>query len=146
MAKRKATAEWKGGLQDGGGTFAVESDVVSGSYSVKSRFTDDGEGGATNPEELVAAAHASCFSMQFAALLEAAGHKAESVETEANVQILKEGEGFAIKRITLTTVGRVPGVDEATFQEVGRQAKEICPISKALGAVDEIALEATLAG
>ena len=144
MATRKATAEWKGGLQDGDGTFAVASDVVSGRYSFTSRFTDDGEGGATNPEELVAAAHASCFSMQFAALLELAGHKAESVQTEAEVQLLKEGEGFAVKRIRLRTVGRVPGVDEATFQDVGRQAKEICPISKALGAVDTIELEATL--
>jgi osmotically inducible protein OsmC len=146
MATRKATAEWKGGFQDGGGTFEVESDVVSGRYSATSRFTDEGEGGATNPEELVAAAHASCFYMQFAALLELAGHKAESVQTEAEVQILKEGEGFAIKKITLRTVGRVPGVDEATFQDVGRQAKEICPISKALGAVDTIELEASLAG
>jgi osmotically inducible protein OsmC len=146
MATRKATAEWKGGFQDGGGTFEVESDVVSGRYSATSRFTDEGEGGATNPEELVAAAHASCFSMQFAALLELAGHKAESVQTEAEVQILKEGEGFAIKKITLRTVGRVPGVDEATFQDVGRQAKEICPISKALGAVDTIELEASLTG
>jgi osmotically inducible protein OsmC len=145
MATRKATAEWKGGLQDGGGTFQVESDVVSGRYSVTSRFTDDGEGGATNPEELIAAAHASCFSMQFAALLELAGHKAESVDTEASVQILKEGEGFAIKKITLTTVGRVPGVDEATFQDIGRQAKEICPVSKALGAVETIELDASLA-
>jgi lipoyl-dependent peroxiredoxin len=144
MATRKATAEWKGGLQDGDGTFAVASDVVSGRYSFTSRFTDDGEGGATNPEELVAAAHASCFSMQFAALLELAGHKAESVETEAEVQLLKEGEGFAIKRIRLRSVGRVPGVDEATFQDVGRQAKEICPISQALGAVETIELEATL--
>jgi lipoyl-dependent peroxiredoxin len=144
MATRKAHAEWKAGLQDGGGTFDVESGVVGGRYSFTSRFTDEGEGGATNPEELVAAAHASCFSMQFAALLELAGHKAESVETEAAVQILKEGEGFAIKRIRLRTVGRVPGVDEATFQDVGRQAKETCPISKALGAVETIELEATL--
>ena len=120
--------------------------MVSGRYSVTSRFTDDGEGGATNPEELVAAAHASCFSMQFAALLELAGHKAESVQTEAEVQILKEGEGFAIKKITLRTVGRVPGVDEAPFQDLGRQAREICPISKALGAVDTLELEASLAG
>ena len=146
MATRKATAEWKAGLQDGGGTFDGESGAIGGRYSFTSRFTDEGEGGATNPEELVAAAHASCFSMQFAALLELAGHKAESVETEASVQILKEGEGFAIKRITLTTVGRVPGVDQATFEDIGRQAKEICPVSKALGAVPEIELNASLAG
>ena len=144
MATRKATAEWKGGLQDGGGTFAVESDVVSGSYSVKSRFTDDGEGGATNPEELVAAAHASCFSMQFAALLELAGHKAESVETEAEVQILKEGEGFAIKKIELTTSARVPGIEEDAFQQAVQAAKDNCPVSVALGAVPSISVNATL--
>ena len=144
MATRKAHAEWKAGLQDGGGTFEGESGVIGGRYSFTSRFTDEGEGGATNPEELVAAAHASCFSMQFAALLELAGHKAESVETEAAVQILKEGEGFAVKKITLTTVGRVAGIDDATFQDIGRQAKEVCPISKALGAVDTIELRATL--
>jgi len=144
MAIRKATAEWKGGLQDGDGTFDVHSGVVGGSYSVKSRFTDDGEGGATNPEELVAAAHAACYSMQFSAMLEAAGHTPESVRTEAEVQILKEGEGFEIKRITLTTVGRVPGADDATFQDIARQAGEICPLSKALAAVETIEVEATL--
>ena len=145
MANRKATAEWKAGLQDGRGTFESESGVISGRYSFTSRFTDEGERGATNPEELIAAAHAACFSMQFAAMLELAGHKAESVETEATVQVLKEGEGFAVKRITLRTVGRVAGIDDATFQDLGRQAKEICPISKALGAVETIELEASLA-
>ena len=144
MPTRKATAEWQGGLQGGAGTFDGESGAVGGRYSFTSRFTDEGEGGATNPEELVAAAHAACFSMQFSAMLEAAGHTPDSVRTEAAVHILKEGEGFAIKRIVLTTVGRVPGADDATFQDLARQAKEICPISTALGAVDAIELEATL--
>ena len=125
-------------------TFGGESGVIGGRYSFTSRFTDEGEGGATNPEELVAAAHAACFSMQFSGLLEAAGHTAESVRTEAKLQILKEGEGFAVKKITLTTVARVPGVDEAAFQDIGRQAKEICPISKALAAVETIEVDATL--
>jgi osmotically inducible protein OsmC len=146
MATRKATAEWKGGLEGGDGTFDVASGVVGGRYSVRSRFTEEGEGGATNPEELVAAAHASCYSMQFSAMLEAAGHTPDSVRTEAEVQILKEGEGFAIKRITLRTVGRVPGADDATFQDLARQAKAICPVSKALGAVETIEVEATLEG
>ena len=145
MATRTASAEWKGGLRDGAGSFDGESGAVGGRYSFTSRFTDEGEGGgATNPEELVAAAHAACFSMQFSGLLEAAGHTAESVRTEAKVQVLKEGEGFAVKKITLTSVARVPGVDEATFQDLGRQAKEICPISKALAAVETIELDATL--
>ena len=144
MATRTATAEWKGGLQDGDGSFEGESGAIGGRYSFTSRFTDAGEGGATNPEELVAAAHAACFSMQFSALLEAEGHTPESVGTEARVQILKDGDGFTVKKITLTSVGRVPGVDDATFQDIGRQAMETCPISKALGAVDTIELEATL--
>ena len=144
MATRKASAEWKGGLQDGAGSFEGESGAIGGRYSFTSRFTDEGEGGATNPEELVAAAHAACYSMQFSAMLEAAGHTPESVRTEARVQILKEGEGFAVKKITLVTTGRVPGADDATFQDLARQAKEICPISKALGAVQTIDLEATL--
>ena len=146
MPTRKATAEWQGGLQGGGGTFDVESGAAGGRYSFTSRFTDEGEGGATNPEELVAAAHAACYSMQFSALLEAAGHTPDSVRTEAQVDILPEGEGFAIKKITLTTVGRVPGADDATFQDIARQAKETCPISKALGAVESIELDATLEG
>jgi osmotically inducible protein OsmC len=146
MPTRKATAEWQGGLQDGGGTFDVESGAAGGRYSFASRFTDEGEGGATNPEELVAAAHAACYSMQFSALLEAAGHTPDSVRTEAQVDILPEGEGFAVKKILLTTVGRVPGADDATFQDIARQAKDTCPISKALGAVETIELEATLEG
>ena len=146
MAIRKATAEWRGGLQTGDGDFKAESGAVGGRYSVKSRFTDEGEGGATNPEELVAAAHAACYSMQFSAMLEAAGHTPDSVRTEAQVQILKDGEGFAIKKITLVTTGRVPGADDATFQDIARQAKEICPLSKALAAVETIELQATLEG
>jgi osmotically inducible protein OsmC len=146
MPTSKATAEWQGGLKGGEGTFDGESGSVGGRYSFTSRFTDEGEGGATNPEELVAAAHAACYSMQFSAMLEAAGHTPDSVRTEAQVHILPDGDGFAVKRIALTTVGRVPGADDATFQDVARQAKEICPISKALGAVETIDLEATLEG
>ena len=143
MAFRNATAEWKGDLESGSGSFEGSSGKLRGDYSAGSRF---GDSGGTNPEELVAAAHASCFSMALSLVLSQGGNPPDSIRTEARVQLLKEGEGFAIKRITLRSTGRVPGVDDATFQDIGRQAKEVCPISKALGAVDEIALEATLAG
>ena len=141
MAIRTATAEWKRGLRDGEGAFGSASGALDGAYSFQSRFE---EGGGTNPEELVAAAHASCFSMFLAGVLEGDGNAPESVRTEAKLQILKDGEGFAVKKITLTTVGRVSGVDDATFQDIARQAKEGCPISKALAAVETIELDATL--
>jgi osmotically inducible protein OsmC len=141
MAIRTATAEWKGDLPTGGGTFSAASGYFDGNYSAKSRFE---ENGATNPEELVAAAHASCFSMALSLILSEGGNVPESVRTEAKVQILKEGEGFAIKRIDLSTVGRVPGIDDAGFQKAAQLAKEGCPISKALAAVPEINVDATL--
>jgi osmotically inducible protein OsmC len=141
MAIRTATAEWKGDLPSGNGTFSGASGQLGGSYSFESRFTDSG---GTNPEELVAAAQAACYSMQLAAMLGQAGTTADSVSTDAKVQILKQGEGFAITKIDLVTVGRVPGIDDAGFQETARAAKEACLISNALGAVPEINLEARL--
>jgi len=143
MAIRTASAEWKGDLPSGEGTFGSASGGVGGEYSFESRFTDSG---GTNPEELVAAAHASCFSMFLAGVLANDGNPPDSVRTEAKLQILKDGEGFTVTRIDLATVGRVPGVDEAGFQRAAQVAKEQCPISKALAAVAEINLEATLAG
>jgi lipoyl-dependent peroxiredoxin len=143
MAIRTAAAEWKGDLPSGSGTFEGSSGAISGEYSFKSRFED---GGGTNPEELVAAAHASCFSMFLSGVLSEGGNAPDSIRTQADVQILKDGEGFAIKKIELATVGRVPGIDEAAFQEAARTAKENCPISKALGAVPEITLDARLEG
>ncbi|HZB76882.1 MAG TPA: OsmC family peroxiredoxin [Solirubrobacteraceae bacterium] len=141
MATRSATAEWKGGLREGDGSFDTASGAVGGKYSFESRFTEEG---GTNPEELIAAAQAGCYSMQLAAMLEAGGQTPESVRTEAKVQILKEGDGFAIKKIAMTTVARVPGIDDAAFQETVRQAKEACLISQALGAVETITVDATL--
>jgi lipoyl-dependent peroxiredoxin len=141
MAIRTATAEWKGDLPSGNGTFSSASGQLGGSYSFESRFTDSG---GTNPEELVAAAQAACYSMQLAAMLAQAGTTADSVSTDAKVQILKQGEGFAITKIDLVTVGRVPGIDDAGFQQTARAAKEACLISKALGAVPEINLDARL--
>jgi osmotically inducible protein OsmC len=141
MAIRSASAEWKGDLRSGTGSFSGASGELGGAYSFESRFTDSG---GTNPEELVAAAQAACYSMQFAAMLAQGGTTADSVSTEARVQILKQGEGFAITKIDLVTVGRVPGIEEAAFQETARAAKAACLISQALGAVPEINLEARL--
>jgi lipoyl-dependent peroxiredoxin len=141
MAIRTANAEWKGDLPSGTGTFGGASGQLGGNYSFESRFTDSG---GTNPEELVAAAQASCYSMQLAHMLAEGGTKAESVRTDAKVQILKQPEGFGITRIELVTVARVPGIDEAGFQETAQAAKEACLISKALGAVPEMTLDATL--
>ncbi len=141
MAIRTANAEWQGGVQDGKGTVASASGALDGQYSYSSRFE---EGTGTTPEELIAAAHASCFSMALSFDLANAGHVVDSVRTEAKVHLLKDGDGFAIKRITLTTVGRVPGIDAATFQAAAEGAKAGCPISKALAAVETIELEATL--
>ena len=141
MAIRTGSAEWKGDLRGGTGTFSSASGHLGGNYSFQSRFE---EVGGTNPEELIAAAHASCFSMSLALILSQGGTTPDSIKTEAKVQILKDGEGFAVKKIDLVTVGRVPGADDAAFQQAAEAAKENCPISKALAAVPEINLEASL--
>ncbi len=110
MAIRTAEAEWQGDLTGGKGTFSGGSGFLSGNYSFKSRFPEDTEGG-TNPEELIGAAQACCYSMQLSAMLANDGHTPESVRTEARVQILKQGDGFGITRLEIVTVGRVPGLD-----------------------------------
>ena len=140
MPKRDGNAVWNGGLTDGNGTIKVGDALFEGQYSFSSRF-EEGEG--TNPEELIAAAHAGCYSMAFSAQLEAAGFTPNSVETTASVWIEKGDEGFSITRILLSTKGDVPGIDDSKFQEVAKAAKEGCPVSRALSAVD-ISLEATL--
>ena len=141
MAIRTATAEWQGDLPSGNGTFSGASGELEGAYSFESRFTDSG---GTNPEELIAAAQASCYSMQLAHMLAEGGTKAESVRTDAKVQILKQDEGFAITRIDLVTVARVPGIDDAGLQETAKAAKAACLVSQALGAVPEITLDVAL--
>ncbi len=141
MAIRTATAEWKGDLAGGGGTFKSASGVIEGAYSFGTRFEEEP---GTNPEELIAAAHASCFSMALSLILSNGGNVPDSIRTEARVQLLKQGEGFGITRIELATVGRVPGIDEAGFQQAAEAAKENCPISKALAAVPEITVDARL--
>jgi len=139
MAAR-AHAEWRGDLQAGSGTFTA-GDSLSGEYSFKSRFED---GPGANPEQLIAGAHASCFSMALSNVLSEGGNVPESIKTEAKVTLRLLDEGPSITKIELVTVGRVPGMDDATFQQAAAAAKAGCPVSKALTGVPEITLEATL--
>jgi osmotically inducible protein OsmC len=125
----------------GKGNMALQSRAYEGQYSFSSRFE---EGTGSNPEELIAAAHAGCFSMALSGVLTEGGHEPESIKTDARVQILKAGEGFAIKKIELVTRARVPGIDDDAFQQAAQAAKENCPVSQALAAVPEITLDATL--
>jgi lipoyl-dependent peroxiredoxin len=142
MAIRSARAQWDGSLQEGKGTMALGSGAFQGNYSFQSRFE---EGAGTNPEELIAAAHAGCFSMALTAALGRNGFKPEQVKTEARVQLLKGDAGFSITRIELETEARVPDIDDAKFQEIAEGAKSGCPVSKALAGT-EIVLKARLAG
>jgi osmotically inducible protein OsmC len=141
MAIRKSDAEWHGGLMTGDGTMELGSGAFKGPFSFKSRMEN---GTGTNPEELIAAAHAGCFSMQFSAMLEHAGFPPERVHTTAQVYFGPDGPGFSISKIELTTEGTVPGIDDAQFQELAASAKANCPVSKALASVP-ITLQATLA-
>ena len=141
MPTRTAEARWDGSLQEGNGTMRMASGAYEGPYSFKSRFQ---EGDGTNPEELIAAAHAGCFSMALSAELGRAGHSAESVETTATVHLDQVDEGFAIKRIELETRARVPGVTDDEFKKVDEGAKRGCPVSQALAAVESIELRASL--
>lgn len=141
MPVRRGSAEWKGGLRGGQGKVKMGKAGFEASYSFKSRF-EEGEG--TNPEELIGAAHAGCFSMALAGMLEEGGHAPNWIRTSADVEIRKSEEGgFAINRITLHTEASVPGLDPKDFMNAARGAKEGCPVSAALKAV-EILLEAKL--
>ena len=142
MPKRTASAVWEGSLTEGSGTMRMASGAYEGPYSFQSRFE---EGDGTNPEELIAAAHAGCFSMALSAELGKAGVTPESVETEATVHLDEVEGGFAIKRIDLQTRVTAPGTDESTFREAAEAAKKGCPVSLALAAVDTIELDAELA-
>ena len=141
MPIRKADAEWTGGLKGGKGTMAFASGAYEGQYSFSSRFE---EGTGTNPEELIAAAHAGCFSMQFAALLEAAGHVPDRVATTAQVHLDPDGGGFTVTRIHLRTEAQVPGIDDGEFQTAADEARRTCPVSRLLTGA-EITVDATLA-
>ncbi|HEV7846581.1 MAG TPA: OsmC family protein [Thermoleophilaceae bacterium] len=143
MPKRNASARWEGSLQEGNGTMRMGSGSYEGPYSFQSRFE---EGDGTNPEELIAAAHAGCFSMALSGELGRAGHEVESVDTEATVHLEKVDGGFAIKRIELRTRVTAPGLDDSDFQQAAEAAKRGCPISQALAAVETIDLDAQLTG
>lgn len=142
VATRKASAVWEGGLKGGKGRVKVGKTGYEGAYSFASRFE---EGAGTNPEELIAAAHAGCYSMALSAELEAAGHTPKSVSTTASVYLERDGEGFSIARIELDTAAAVPGMQDAAFQKIAAAAKAGCPVSKALSAV-RIDLKAKLVG
>jgi osmotically inducible protein OsmC len=138
MPVRSAKAVWKGNLREGNGTASFGG--FEGRYSFPSRF-EEGEG--TNPEEMIGAAFAACFSMALSAELGRAGFEPDEVRTEARVHIEKDGAGFSITRIDLNTEARVPGIDDALFQEQAGKAKAGCPVSRAL-AVADIRLDAKL--
>ena len=136
----KGSAEWNGDLKSGRGEF-LAGDSITGNYSFKSRF-EDGDG--ANPEQLIGAAHAACFSMALSNMLTEAGNTPDSVKTEAVVTLKIVDDEPTITKIALTTVGQVPGIDENTFKEHAEAAKKGCPVSKALAGVGEITLDATL--
>jgi osmotically inducible protein OsmC len=137
----KGSAEWKGDLKEGSGTFTA-GDTISGAFSYKTRFED---APGANPEQLIAAAHSSCFSMALSAALAEAGTPVESIKTDATVTLRIVDGAPSITKIALVTVGTVPGLDEAGFQAAAEGAKANCPVSKALAGVGEITLEASLA-
>ena len=139
---RTATAVWKGALKDGSGTLDTQSGAFSGqAYSFKARFEDESGRSGTNPEELIAAAHAGCFAMQLSHFLAENGTPAEKLDAKATVTLIP---GTGITRSALTLRGTVPGVDAAKFKELADKAKGECPVSKALGAI-EVTLDASLA-
>ncbi len=140
--KRSASAEWKGDLKSGNGTISTESGVLSDSrYSFKTRFE---EGKGTNPEELVAAAHAGCFSMALSLVLADFDLTADSIKTTASVTLEKTDQGFTVTKVHLDLKAKIPGADNDTFQKAADNAKNGCPISKLLNA--EITLDAVLEG
>jgi osmotically inducible protein OsmC len=137
----KGNAEWKGDLKGGSGTFTAGDGGIAGDYSFRTRFED---APGANPEQLIAAAHASCYSMALANILATAGSTPESVRTEALVTLGSSDDGPTITKIALTTVARVPGLDAAAFKEHAEAAKVGCPVSRALASVPEVTLDATL--
>ena len=144
MTTRTATAHWSGSLSDGSGAITTETGTLSETpYSFETRFGDEGGKSGTNPEELIGAAHAGCFTMQLSHMLAEAGHPPEKAETRAEVHLKKIEGGFEIPSIHLVLTADVPGMDDDEFQSIAREAKETCPLSKVLRAAD-ITLDATL--
>ena len=144
MAARTANALWEGSIQEGRGQMSLGSGAFEGNYSFQSRF-GEGENG-TNPEELIAAAHAGCFSMALSLALGEAGHVPESIQTQAKVSLRNLDGVPTITKLALTTRVRVPGMDEAEFQKTADAAKQGCVVTRALAGVEEITLDATLEG
>jgi osmotically inducible protein OsmC len=142
MPTRNAEAVWEGDLKSGKGTIKLGSGAYTGAYSFQSRFES---GTGTNPEELIAAAHAGCFSMALSHALAQAGHPPKRVHTTAKVHLEKTADGFGIPKIDLVCEAEVPGLDAAKFKEQAEQAKKNCPVSKLLAAA-EITLDAKLVG
>src|SRR5918993_4007377 len=143
MAARTANAHWEGSLKEGRGQMSLGSGAFEGKYSFKSRF-EEGDNG-TNPEELLAAAHAGCFSMALSLVLGEGGNEPESIQTQAKVSLRNlDDTGPTITKIALMTRGRVPGIDQEAFEKAATTAKETCVVSRALAGVEEITLEATL--
>jgi osmotically inducible protein OsmC len=141
MPIRRGKAQWIGTIKEGKGTVSVESGVLEAPYSFGSRFESSS---GTNPEELIAAAHAGCFSMALSLMLSEAGHPPEKIETSGKVHIEKKGDGFSITRIELITEAEISGIEENEFRKHAENAKTNCPVSKALAGT-EITLTAKLA-
>ena len=143
MIQKNASAHWEGQGKKGVRNLTTETGALKAyPYGFGSRFDDDRKG--TNPEEILGAAHAACFTMAFSFACDKAGFGTKSVDTKATVRLAQQGEGFVIDRIALTMEASVPGIDEAKFQEIAAAAKRDCPLSKALASVPEITLQATL--
>lgn len=143
MIEKTASVHWEGPGKKGQGRISTETGALERyPYGFASRFEDDRRG--TNPEEILAAAHAACFTMAFSFACDKAGFATGKVDTQARVRLTAQAEGFAIDRIALTLNAVVPGIDEARFQEIALAAKRDCPVSKALAGVAEISLQATL--
>ena len=143
--KRRANAIWQGSLGDGKGTIDTQSGALSThGYSFESRFTDESGKAGTNPEELLAAAHAGCFAMQLAHMLAENGTPADKLDAKGTVSVEQDGEGFTIKSTNIDLTANVPGIDQSKFDEIAEKAHQTCPLSKALGSVGERKLNATL--
>ena len=143
MSEKKASVHWEGAGKAGQGQISTETGSLDRyPYGFASRFGNDRKG--TNPEEILGAAHAACFTMAFSFAAEKAGVATESADTTASVRLSKDGDGFVIDRIALTLKAKVPGLDYTAFQKLAADAKAHCPLSKALAAVPEITLEAQL--
>jgi len=143
MSDKAASVHWEGAGKKGVGRISTQTDALKAyPYGFASRFEDDKRG--TNPEELLAAAHAACFTMAFSFACEAAGFATTVIDTQAAVRLVLKGAGFSIEHIGLRLEAAVPGIDEATFQKLAAKAKQDCPLSKALASVPQITLTAVL--